>query len=70
MARGSDSMFLRSGASGLRAWSPTDDQRLRLAERQRARLTVARNATGRADCRELVDMLGLLPDDDPDVTTT
>lgn len=72
MARGSDSLFLRGGAESLRAWSPTDDQLLRQQERQRARLTVARNATDTDDCRGLLSMLGLMPDQDthPEHDTT
>lgn len=63
MARGSDSMFLRSGAESLRAWSPADDQALREQERRRAARTVARNAVNAEDCHELQAMLGVLPGD-------
>lgn len=64
MARGSDSLFLRSGSAGLRAWTPSDDQRKKELERQAAALTVACNATGHDDCLELLSMLGLMPDPD------
>ena len=62
--RGSDSLFLRGGAESLRAWSATDDQELKQKEREAARLTVAHNATSTDDCRELLAMLGLMPDQD------
>lgn len=58
MARGSDSMFLRSGAETLRGWTNTDDQNLRAEERRRATRTVAALAH---DAALLLDALGLDP---------
>lgn len=68
--RGSDSLFLRGGAESLRGWTASDDQELKQREREVARLTVAHHATSADDCRELLAMLGLMPDQDtrPDVT--
>lgn len=56
--------LFHGGSDTTRGWNSERDRAHRAAQRDRARLAVAGRATDTADCRELLDMLGLLPGQD------
>jgi hypothetical protein len=55
---------LNFGAGGVPAQRTGETSRVSEDQVHRARLAVARNALGIEDCRELLDMLGLVPGED------
>jgi hypothetical protein len=55
---------LNFGAGGVPTQRTGESSRVSDDQVHRARLAVARNAHGIEDCRELLDMLGLVPGED------
>lgn len=58
-----DDAAARSGAGGVPVQRTGDPTRISADQVQRARIAVAAGATDAEDCKQLLEMLGLVPDE-------